>query len=601
MKTLVTGADGLLGSHVVRELLSRGAPVRVMVQPGSESPTLRGLEVEQMEGDLLDAGSLRAAVAGVDRVVHCAAVTDQFAPAKLHWAVNFEGTRNLVRACLEADSPRLVAVGSASALEFGTKECPGDESGGFPAQYAGLAYMESKAAAMAHVREQAASHGLDAVVVAPTFMLGEHDWRPSSGRLVLEYLSRGLRVVPPGGRNFVRAGDAAVGVVNALDRGEPGDLTILAGHNLDYREFFEAVASCAGVAPPRAVVPRSVVLAAGRLGDTVSPLVERLGGAPVQLGSDMASLSVQGCYYDDRKAVGELDLPLSPIGSAVRDCLRGLRRYGHLDPDPLDGSVAIVSGASRGIGLATARALGARGARVVLTARGEARLRDSRELLEGEGIDCVAVAGDVGRWDDAEGMVRTAVDAFGRVDVVVNNAGVSMRGDFVDLSPQVCAETIGTNLTGTVYLTRAAAPHLVDSGGSIVFVSSIAGMIGLPGASTYCASKSALTALAESLRLELGPGGVHIGVAYVGFTEHDPEKRVLGADGQPMMPDRPAYQTQDQVAAEIVGLIDRRRRQVVLTPVGRLGELAHRLSPRLVESVIARAQAGDSRLFRQFA
>ena len=203
------------------------------------------------------------------------------------------------------------------------------------------------------------------------------------------------------------------------------------------------------------------------------------------------------------------------------------------------GKVALISGASRGVGFATAKNLAQRGAKLVISARGEKRLESARAELAESGAEVFAVAGDVGNQADAAAMVQTAIDRFGRLDVLVNNAGVSMRGDFSDLAPAVCQQVITTNLMGSVNLSRAAVEHLIASRGHLVFISSIAGLFGLPGASVYCASKKALSGLAESLRLELIPEGVHVGVVYLGFTEHDPEKRILMADGSQEHPGRP--------------------------------------------------------------
>jgi dihydroflavonol-4-reductase len=601
MTTLVTGADGLLGSHLVRELLARGSEVRAMLVDGSDSPTLDGVAVERVTGDLLDRDSLREAVRGVDRVVHAAALTDQFAPDERHWAVNLDGTRNIAEVAMAEGVKRMLHVGSASAFEFGPREAPGDEGGGFPAAYTGQAYMQSKHAAMVLMADLAANRGLDVVIVAPTFLLGDHDWRPSSGELILEYLNRGLPLVPPGGRNFVAATDVATAAVNALERGATGDCTILGGHNLTYDEFFTLVAECAGASPRRGGAPPRVMAVAGQLGDVVGAVGRGLGRGPTRLGRDLAGLSVLGTYYSAQKAHDQLDMPTTPIRSAIRASLRSLRRFGHLPPDPLDGKVALISGASRGVGRATAAALAHRGVGVVMTARGEERLAASRDEIAATGAEVLAVTGDVGRWDDAQAMVDAAVGHFGRLDVLVNNAGVSMRGDFEDLAPEVCSQIVSTNLMGPIHLTRAAARHIKATRGHVLFVSSIAGIVGLPGASIYCATKSALSGLSESLRLELGPAGVHVGVVCMGFTENDPDKRVLGADGSAMLPGRPAHHSQAQVADAIVEMILERRRQVILTPLGTVADRAHRISPGLVERIIARARDSGSAVFAELS
>jgi NAD(P)-dependent dehydrogenase (short-subunit alcohol dehydrogenase family) len=266
-----------------------------------------------------------------------------------------------------------------------------------------------------------------------------------------------------------------------------------------------------------------------------------------------------------------------------------------------DGKVALVSGASRGVGFATAAGLVGRGAKVVITARGAERLESSSRALRERGGQVVAVVGDVSVRDEARRMVSAAVEKFGRLDILVNNAGVSMRGEFRDLAADVCDRVIGTNLIGSVNLAHAAIDQLVATRGHLVFISSIAGLIGLPGASVYCASKKALTGLSESLRLELIPAGVHVGVVYLGFTEHDPEKRILAADGSPSLPDRPAHHTQAQAAEMILDLVEHRRRELVMTPIGMLGGLAYRLSPELVERAILWAKTSRLGIFERFS
>jgi len=260
-----------------------------------------------------------------------------------------------------------------------------------------------------------------------------------------------------------------------------------------------------------------------------------------------------------------------------------------------------VTGGSRGVGFACARLLVERGAKVVISARGETRLEDSRRKLEDLGGQAVAVAGDVGRWEDAKGMIEAARARFGRLDFLINNAGVSMRGHFSELSPEVIKRVADTNLMGCLYPTAAAMDEIIRNKGSVVFISSIAGLFGLPGASIYCATKKALTGLAESMRLELIPRGVHVGVVYLGFTEHDPEKRLLSADGSLLPPDRPAHHTQADAAQLIIRLIEKRKKQIIMTPAGVAGALVYRLSPRFLERAVLFAQSSQLKIFKRFS
>ncbi len=601
MRVLVTGADGLLGSNLVRRLLDHGYAVRVLVYPGSRSTSLDGLDIERAEGDLLDGGDVLAnAMRECEGVFHVAAITDLWAGPDLTRRVNLEGTRNVLEACLGAGVRRLLFVGSASSFKPGTLARPGDESGDFPGVYTGTAYMESKHQAAELVRTYVRDRGLDAVIVAPTFLLGPYDTRPSGGELVRRFCEKGMRVTSPGGRNFAYAPDVAEGVRLAFEKGRAGETYILGGENMTYKEFFGRVRRIAGREGPQRVMPPRVVLAAGSL----ASFIGKVTGRKPKFNKDIARFSLLNTYYTSAKAIAELGLPQTPIETAIRDSIHSLVEYGHLAlrfQQAFAGKVALVTGASRGVGFAAARALVLRGAKVVITARSQQRLEAARAELEQLGGQVEAVCGDVGVYQDAERMTTAALDRFGRIDMVVNNAGVSMRGTFEELTAEVCQRVVATNLTGCLNVSKAAVAEIVKNRGNIVFISSIAGLFGLPGASIYCATKKALGGLTESLRLELIPKGVHVGVVYLGFTEHDPEKRILAADGSLVPPDRPAHHTQAHAADLIVRMLARRRRQLIMTPAGSVGALVYRISPRLLEWLILKAQAGQWGIYKRFS
>jgi len=324
---LVTGGDGLLGSNLVRELLAQGFSVRILIQPGSKSPTLQGLPVEMIAGDLLAPDdTLQNAARGCEAIFHCAAITNQWAPTELVFKVNVEGTRKVLDICVAEKIRKLVFVGSASAYQFGSREKPGDERGSFAQEYRGIPYMESKHQAMELVREYVLHQGVDAVIAVPTFMLGRYDYAPSSGELIRQYIVRKLIFASPGGRNFAYVGDVAKAMVSALERGRKGESYILGGENISYWEFFSKVAQIAGVAAPKFQLPGALVLLGGMGGS----LYEKFSGKPVQLNLRMARLACLGTYYSPQKARQELGMPATPLTQAIEESIQSLKDYGHI-------------------------------------------------------------------------------------------------------------------------------------------------------------------------------------------------------------------------------------------------------------------------------
>ncbi len=601
MKIFITGADGLLGSNLVREILGRGWSVKALIQPGCSAATLNDLFLEKVDGDLLDNSlSLSDAMDGCDAAIHCAAVTDLWADPNLVRQVNLEGTRRILEACLATGSVRrLIFIGSASSFQPGPIEQPGTEEGNFPQIYQEMPYVQTKHEAAELVRRYVRERGLDAVIVAPTFLLGPYDARPSGGELVQKFLQKNLRFATPGGRCFAYAPDVAKAVTAALESGRTGETYILGGENLTYLDFFNRVTKAAGRKPPTRILPASLVLCAGY----AASLLEKLTRKRMLINTTICRSALVGAYYSSQKAVNELGMTLTPVETAIEDAIGSLIRCGHLESKNnfFKGKVALITGASRGVGFAVARELVLRGTAVVISARGKERLFKSRTALERLGGRVISVTGDVGVYEDARRMVEAAVENFGRLDILINNAGVSMRGRFDELSPAVCEQVAHTNLIGSIHPSRAAVEHLTASRGHLLFVSSIAGIMGLPGASIYCAAKRALSGLAESLRIELIPKGVHVGVVHLGFTEHDPEKRIIAADGSLVPPDRPAHFSQVSAAQQIIRMLEKRRKQVTMTPIGKLGRLVYRFFPGFVERAILWAQKQQSGVYKRFS
>jgi 3-oxoacyl-[acyl-carrier protein] reductase len=214
----------------------------------------------------------------------------------------------------------------------------------------------------------------------------------------------------------------------------------------------------------------------------------------------------------------------------------------------LSGKVALVTGASRGVGAAIARALAREGVALGLVSRSGDDL----------GIDgAVAGAADVRRPDDVERVVRETVERFGRLDIVVANAGVGAYGPFVDLDPEIAEEIIDVNVKGTLHTVRAALPHLLESGeGDVITLASVAGLRGLPLESVYCASKFAQVGFTRALDHELRERGVRCTNVCPGGVATD---FAMGRGRTPDMPELATMMSSEDVAEVVVFVLTRPR------------------------------------------
>jgi len=269
MKIFITGGDGLLGSNLVRELLGKGHILRVLVQPGRETNTLNGLDLEKVGGDLLKYESLKAAAKNVEAIFHVAANTSIW-PSRSVMVnkVNIEGTRNILRLAKELGIKKLVYVGTANTFSFGTIEDP-----------------------------------------------------------ILAVYSQKLPGYAPGGRNYICVKDAAKGIADALEKGKIGESYIIGNKNLSYKEAFGKMAAELGVSPPKLSIPKLALLAYGRLGS----LIASITGRKPTVSYPMAKIACDAHYFTAEKAIRELDLPQTPIEEGIRESFNWLKANGYID------------------------------------------------------------------------------------------------------------------------------------------------------------------------------------------------------------------------------------------------------------------------------
>jgi short-subunit dehydrogenase len=252
----------------------------------------------------------------------------------------------------------------------------------------------------------------------------------------------------------------------------------------------------------------------------------------------------------------------------------------------LDGKVAIVTGSSKGIGKAIAIALAKKNVKVVLNSRSPENLENAAEELRSSGFDILAVQGDVGIYNECEKLIEQTIKKYGNIDILVNNAGLAMEGTIANTSPEVFEKVFHTNILGVLFPTKAALPYLKQSQGSVVFTGSIAGFMGLPDYSAYSASKMSLTALVQSLKIELAGTGIHVGINYVGFVVNDDDKTYLNHQGDiEKMPVRKQFKRMplEIVATHFVSGIEKRQYKQTLSLLGKFTNLVQRYFPVLFE------------------
>ena len=247
--------------------------------------------------------------------------------------------------------------------------------------------------------------------------------------------------------------------------------------------------------------------------------------------------------------------------------------------------VAIVTGASSGIGLATATLLAKYQAKVVLAARSEDKLEElSRELSKQ--TEVLSVRTDVSVREDCRNLIEKTVERFGKIDILINNAGISMRAMFKDLDLSVIERLMDVNFWGTVYCTKYALPYLLESKGSVVGVISTAGYKGLPGRTGYSASKFAINGFLDTLRSEHLYDGLHVMIYAPGFTASNIRKTALMADGS-MQGETPREEgkmmTSERVGEIMLNHIRRRSRRATLTFTSKLLLVLTRLFPTITD------------------
>jgi len=316
MKILVTGANGLLGHHVVFELLKRKHEVRIIVR-STQNIYFDLNQVEVFEGNFTDANQLKGAALGCDGIIHIAAVT---ATDLLHYEdyrkVNGAGAWTITEVAGQLSIKKIVFVSTANTIGFGNPTQLADETCAVQFPFTESFYARSKVEAEQIFIKYANQSDNHVVIINPTFMIGAFDPKPSSGKLILMGYRKRLMTIPGGGKNFVAVSAVARATCNALTNGKNGERYLASGVNLSFAEFYKLQSRVGGYNQFLIRIPEFLLILVGKVGDWI-----RKCGIKTEVCSmNLRQLMIQE-YYSNTKAKQQLALPDTELETAIREAL----------------------------------------------------------------------------------------------------------------------------------------------------------------------------------------------------------------------------------------------------------------------------------------
>jgi nucleoside-diphosphate-sugar epimerase len=323
MKVLVTGANGLLGHHVVMELLKRSHNVSIIVRD-TQNIFFDKSAVEIQIGNFLFPEILRNAAAGCDAIIHIAAVTSTHL---LHYddyqKINVEGTATVLKVMDELKINTLVYVSTANTIGFGEEKKPATEESPIQFPFSKSFYAHSKLEAEKLVLKASEKPNRHIVIINPTFLIGAYDTKPTSGKLMLMGYKKSLFFIPTGGKNFVPVNDVAQVVCNALIEGKNGEKYLASGVNLSFFEFYKIQSRVGDYKQNIIVIPDFFLEVAGLAGD----MLRKFGIQTEICSMNLQQLLIQE-YYSNEKAKNELNLKETNLETAINEALNWFNEHG---------------------------------------------------------------------------------------------------------------------------------------------------------------------------------------------------------------------------------------------------------------------------------
>ena len=323
MKVLITGANGFVGSAVIRQLLETGHTLRALVRPGSDRRNLEGLAVELCEGDLADPDSLAPAVRGCEILFHVAADYRLWIPdPATMYRINVDGTRHLLDQAFNAGVRRAVYTSSVAALGLSSDGEPAnEETPVVPDRIIGH-YKRSKYLAEQSVLKLVREQSYPVVIVNPSTPIGPRDIKPTpTGRIIVDTLNGKMPAYVDTGLNIVHVDDVARGHILALEHGEPGERYILGGENMTLKQILDEICGYAGLKPPKIKLPHNAIIPIAWIAERISDITGKEPVATV----DSVRMAKKNMFFSSDRAREKLGYLPRPARDGIADAIRWFR------------------------------------------------------------------------------------------------------------------------------------------------------------------------------------------------------------------------------------------------------------------------------------
>lgn len=327
MKTLVTGANGFVGSAVVHLLLKKGLDVRVLVRPDSDKRNFNGLELDIIEGDLNDIDALKRAVTGCNNLYHLAADYRLWIPdPKNMYRTNVDATRNLMIAAAEANIEKIVYTSSVATLGLNDDGTSADETTPVSIENMTGHYKRSKYLAEEEVKKLIKEQSIPITIVNPSTPVGPRDIKPTpTGRIVLDTIRGRMPAYVDTGLNIVHVDDVANGHLLAMEKGEIGERYILGGDNMTLASILEYICLSQNMAPPTIKLPHNLVLPIAWIMERIASITKKEPQATV----DSVKMSKRKMFFCSEKAKQKLGYEFRPGSEGLKDAINWFNEHNY--------------------------------------------------------------------------------------------------------------------------------------------------------------------------------------------------------------------------------------------------------------------------------